>query len=746
MEAAALRRVREPGLLPHIPGLERHHLSAGGSLVIALGPGDELRIADREGRSACRLELIEGHLPGIDGITDLFGEWSPAGAVQVLRAERACRVVVVSPDWVMQPDEHVPPSALAIEVQRTVVPGDPASALPGPLALPMLADMRIDRATASSYEIGEGQWLQIIDVEGRQCSDLLAFNARQLQNGKERGIDPTVTRTLLGALYPGPGLSSKYYDQDMQPLVEVVRDTVGRHDTFGLACTAKYYEDMGYPGHTSCSENFNVVLDRFGIEARKGWPAINLWYNTMLVGNSITLDEPESRPGDYVLLRALSDLVVASSACPDDIDPTNAWNPTDIHVRVYDASRTFTKAIAHRVTPEAEPTLTKETGFAPRWGALTRRVTDYRGYWLPTSFSSEGAIAEYWACRQHAAIIDLSPLRKFEVTGPDAEALLQCALTRDVKKLSVGQVVYSAMCSPTGGVIDDGTLFRLGPDLFRWIGGDEFGGTWLRQLAAERDMKVWVKHSTDQLHNVAVQGPTSRDIVRAAVWTPPGQPSIDELGWFRFTIGRLGDFNGAAVLVSRTGYSGELGFEVFCHPSKATAVWDALWNAGQVYGLTPLGLDALDVLRIEAGLVFSGYEFDTTVDPFEAGIGFTVALHKGRPNDSPDHAGDDFVGKDALTRKKRSPNRVLVGLELNGNEVANHGDSVHIGRPQIGVVTSGCRSPWLGVSIALARVAPEYAAIGTEVEVGKIDGHQKRLPGRVVRFPFYDPDKTKPRS
>ena len=148
-------------------------------------------------------------------------------------------------------------------------------------------------------------------------------------------------------------------------------------------------------------------------------------------------------------------------------------------------------------------------------------------------------------------------------------------------------------------------------------------------------MKVWVKHSTDHLHNVAVQGPASRAIVREVVWTPPGQPSIDELGWFRFTIGRLGDFDGAAVLVSRTGYSGELGFEVFCHPTQATAVWDALWHAGETHGLVPLGLDALDVLRIEAGLVFAGYEFDDTVDPFEAGIGFTVALDKGRPTTSP---------------------------------------------------------------------------------------------------------------
>ncbi len=743
-------RVAEPGLLDRVPGLERYRVDPGATLELNLHPADELRISDREGWSSCLLSVLNGCLPGLADRAELFGANSPPGATESWTVETDGRIAVTVPSRVMAPDEHVPPAAIAVEIQRSTVAPDAEPRLPDPLALPMLLDLRVDRATARAYEVSEGQWIQIIDVEGRQCSDLVAFNARRLHDGRERGIDPTTTRTLLGALYPSPGLASKYFDQDMQPLLEVVRDTVGRHDTFGLACTAKYYEDMGYPGHPSCSENFNAALQQYGIEARKGWPAINLWYNTRLIGNSITLDEPESRPGDYVLLKALTDLVVGSSACPDDIDPTNAWNPTDIHVRVYDASRTFTKAMAYRVTPDALPTLTKSTGFEPSWSQLTRRTTEYRGYWLPTSFSSEGSIAEYWACRERAVIMDLSPLRKFEITGPDAEALCQLALTRDVRKLSVGQVVYSAMCSPTGGIIDDGTLFRLGPDLFRWIGGDEYGGTWLRELAAERGMKVWVKHSTDQLHNVAVQGPRSRDIVREAVWTPPTQPAIDELGWFRFTVGRIGGPTGPALMVSRTGYSGELGYEVFCHPTAAGAVWDALWRAGEPHGLSPLGLDALDVLRIEAGLVFAGYEFDDTIDPYAAGIGFTVALNKGRPKDQPDHPGDEFIGRAALARKKANPDQVLVGLQLDGSEIAVHADGVHPGsgstKPQVGVITSGCRSPWLGTNIALARVAPEYAALGTAVEVGKIDGHQKRIPATVVRVPFYDPDKTKPRS
>ena len=130
------------------------------------------------------------------------------------------------------------------------------------------------------------------------------------------------------------------------------------------------------------------------------------------------MDEPWSRPGDYVLLRAMTDLVCASSACPDDIDPANGWEITDIHVRVYSPENRFSTAIAHRVTPEAEPVLTKETAFHPRTSELTESFVEYRGYWLPHCFNNEGGIAEYWACREKAAVMDLSPLRKWEVLGP----------------------------------------------------------------------------------------------------------------------------------------------------------------------------------------------------------------------------------------------------------------------------------------------------------------------------------------
>ncbi len=782
-EMDVMQPVRPRGYEPGLPllgtGLERYPVRGGGAVVIGLAQGDSLEIIDPQGLQYCELAVF-----GKDGIEDagalgavasgpakgiaailsddsessrsvvhglrrenlqvedsravyLFEGDSRPGEAASFTAQRAAVCIIAAPGGAMRPEEQNPPTNLVVMVKRAQTEAKGAPSLSTPLADPRL-DFRIERATAQSYEVEAGEFIQVIDVEGRQCSDFLSFSTSKLEAGIERGLDATTTRSLMGAAYPTPGLFSKFFDQDMQPLVEVIQDTVGRHDTFNLACTAKYYEDMGYPGHVNCSENFNAALAPFAVAPRKGWPAINFFYNTAVdEQNVLYFREPWSRPGDYVLLRANTDLVCASSACPCDVDAANGWNPTDIHVRVYPEKNSFRKAVAYRMTPDADAELTRETGFHPRTSDLTQKFAEYRGFWLPTSFRDYGAVEEYWACRERAVALDLSPLRKFEVVGPDAEALMQHTLTRNVRKLSVGQVVYSAMCYETGGMLDDGTAFRMGPDNFRWIGGDDYGGVWLREQAEKLGLKVWVKSSTDQIHNISVQGPKSREILNQVVWTKPAQPTMEELGWFRFTIGRIGDLNGPSILVSRTGYTGELGFEVWCHPKDAPALWDAVWEAGQAHQIAPLGLDALDMLRIEAGLIFYGYEFCDQTDPFEAGIGFTVPLKSKE---------DDFIGRESLIRRKENPQKKLVGLELHDNEPAANGDSVHMGRGQVGEITSGVRSPILKKNIALCRIDVNYAEIGTEVEVGKIDGHQKRIPATVVRFPHYDPEKIRVRA
>jgi aminomethyltransferase len=766
-----------PGLpmLPH--GTERYPIPGGGSRVVSIGRGDEIAVLDREGLQEAELVffapdgssdagMIGGKSAGAaDGLKATLADGDPTGrrvasalaaaGFDVGRADcvrafqdgsrpgdlvtfhAACDglLIVCAPGSPMAPDAQNAPTELILYVKRAK-PGhgkvrrDP----PDPLADP-LADINIQPGHAKAYEIKAGQFIQIVDVQGRECTDFQALSMRALDRGLERDIDPTTTRSLMGSLYPTPGIYSKYFSSDHEPLVEIVQDTCGRHDTFGLACTARYYEDLGYPGHANCSDNMNADLARFNVKPRGGWPAINFFFNTILDdANAIGMDDPWSRPGDYVILRALTDLVCVSTGCPCDIDPANGWDPTDIQVRVYDANEDFQRSIGWRKTPEGDLQETKKTGFHDSFAKHTREFIEYKGYWLPSQMTNHGSIAEYWACREKAAIMDLSPLRKYEVTGPDAEKLMQLCVTRNMKKLAIGQVVYTAMCYEHGGMIDDGTVFRLDQNNFRWIGGNDDSGLWLRKQAEERGLNAWVKTSTDQLCNVAVQGPLSRAILDKVMWTPPTRPTIEELPWFRFTVARIGDFHGPACVVSRTGYAGELGYEIFCHPKDAKTVFDAVWEAGEPLGLTPLGLGALDMLRIEAGLIFAGFEFCDQTNPFEAGIGFTV------PRNTQE---DDFIGRAAIEERKAYPQRQLVGLDIASGVVPSNGDCIRIGKAQVGEITSAVKSPVLGKVIALARLDVTHAHLGTAVEVGQLDGQQKRLRATVTAFPHFDPTKER---
>ena len=671
------------------------------------------------------------------GAIRLFDAQTPAGTTETLTATRAGVLIIAAPGAAMDPGGQDTTTPLVVKLQRSTLHPIPRFDLPDPLASPIL-DLRVKSSTAESYFVKAGDYIQILDVDGQQMTDFQCFSARKLDQGIEHPLDVTTTRTFTGRDYPMPGLQSKFFDQDWLPLVEVIQDTVGRHDAFAMACAPKYYDDIGYPGHINCSDNFNAALAPHGITKRPGWMAINFFYNTRIDAHGmLTSDEAWSRPGDYVLLRALTDIICVSSACPDDTSAGNGWFLSDIHVRTYSGAAPFQRAIALRLTPNSEPVMSKQTAFHDSLHSQTNDLVEYKGYWLPQSFPTTGTIGEYWACRQKVAVIDLSPLRKWEITGPDAEALLQYALTRDIRQLSTGQVVYSAMCYEHGGMIDDGTLFRLGVNNFRWIGGDDYGGIWLREWAEKLGLQVMIRSSTDQLHNLAVQGPHARDLVSRIIWTPATQPAVADLGWFRFAIGRIGNATGAPLVVSRTGYTGELGYEIFCHPKDAHTVFDAVWTAGADLGLKPLGLAALDMLRIEAGLIFAGYDFSDQTDPFEAGIGFTVPL-KSKP--------DDFIGRSALMARKDHPRHRFVGLDVAANTSIGHGDSVFSGRAQIGVVTSATRSPILNKNIALARIDVTHATQGASVEIGKLDGQQLRLPATITPTAQYDPKKTRPQS
>ena len=389
------------------------------------------------------------------------------------------------------------------------------------------------------------------------------------------------------------------------------------------------------------------------------------------------------------------------------------------------------------MTTDTGSEVTIETAFHARTAALTQDFVEYNGYWLANSFDTYGPDAEYRACREGVIVTDLSPLRKFEVTGPDAEVLLQATVTRNVRRLSVGQVTYTAMCHENGGLVDEGTLARLGQDNFRWVGGNERGGLQLQEQARQHGLRAWVRASTAELCNLAVQGPKSRALLDKVVWTPPVQATLAELGWFRLSIGRIGDFDGVPIVVTRTGYTGELGYEVWCHPRNAVEVWDAIWQAGQSHDMVPLGLEALDTLRIEAGLVFAGAEYDDNTDPFEAGIGFTVAL---------DSTTDDFAGRQALIARRARAHKSLVGLELQGNNPASPGDEVHIAGKVIGKITSSVFSPTLEKSIALAQVADKNVDASALVKVELGAQGNARVAAQIVSLPFYDPRKLRVRS
>jgi len=452
--------IKNPGLRVLPPGVERYFVRGGGLSVLEVSPEDKLEIINDEGKQICEVVVFNSKgkcdlsilnlkensdasfskriILNDKKITKLFKRKNLnldkaksstifdkdclVGEKIILKSKDKCTVMLAAPGEAMNVHNQNPPTDLTVFLNKSKFEdSDEQFLLPEPLGDPSFEKL-IKRRTVETYEVKKGEYIQIIDTAGRQCSDFLAFDKAKLDKRIESIIDATATRTFMGAAYPMPGLFSKFFDAYHDPMIEVIRDTVGRHDTFNYACTAKYYEDMGYFGHINCSENFNNSLKKYEVKSRKGWTAINLFFNTNINQlNVASFDEPWSRPGDYVLFRATKDLICASSACPCDVDPANGWNPTDIFVRTYPKEQKYSKAVAFRMKEDSEPKLTQETGFHKKTSKLTRNFIDYNGYWLANNYTNYGTINEYTACREKAIAIDLSPLRKFEIMGPDSE-------------------------------------------------------------------------------------------------------------------------------------------------------------------------------------------------------------------------------------------------------------------------------------------------------------------------------------
>jgi aminomethyltransferase len=378
---------------------------------------------------------------------------------------------------------------------------------------------------------------------------------------------------------------------------------------------------------------------------------------------------------------------------------------------------------------------------------------EWSGYFASSVYADAHDI-EYAAIREAAALIDVSPLYKYRVHGPDAERLVDRVIVRDATKLRVGHVWYTCWCDEHGKVIDDGTLHRLADDDFRWTAADpQF--RWLSQNAAGLD--VAIDDVTDTTAALALQGPLSRAVLEAAT----GE-RFDDLRYFRrrpATV-RLGRRK-LPIDVSRTGYTGDLGYELWVEADRATDLWDALTAAGDAFRLRPAGMLALDVVRLEAGLILLEVDYtsarhamsaEQSYSPFEIGLGRLVRFDKA-----------DYVGRRALLAEQQrgGPARRLVGLALEWDGIeglfASHGlppaispivdrSAVPVfaaGRP-VGRATSHGWSPILKAAIALASVPSSHEVLGTRVEIEwTVEGRPGRVPARVVELPFLDLERKR---
>jgi aminomethyltransferase len=345
--------------------------------------------------------------------------------------------------------------------------------------------------------------------------------------------------------------------------------------------------------------------------------------------------------------------------------------------------------------------------------ALGARLIEFGGWEMPVSY--RGILEEHRAVREAAGLFDVSHMGEIAVAGPQATEACQALTTNDVRRLADGHVQYTLLCRHDGGIVDDVTLYRLGAARYFFCVN---ASNVVKDLAWIREHADGVTISDESAATalLALQGPRAARILGGLTAAP-----LTELRRFRFVEAPVA---GVPVVISRTGYTGEDGFELYTPAAHAVALWSALMDAGRTHGLEPIGLGARDTLRLEAALALYGNDLDEATTPLAARLDRFVTLE-----------ADDFIGRSALRREQLagSPRR-LVGLELRGPGIARHGYPVRAGDASIGVVTSGTHAPTLGRAIALAYVDAAHAANDTAVEV-EIRG--RVVPAVVVPTPFY---------
>jgi aminomethyltransferase len=389
------------------------------------------------------------------------------------------------------------------------------------------------------------------------------------------------------------------------------------------------------------------------------------------------------------------------------------------------------------------------TAFHERTLALCESLNyrEWSGYYTVSVYEMHHE-HEYNAIRNSAALIDISPLFKYRVTGRDATKLVNRVISRDINKVAVDQVIYCCWCDPEGKVIDDGTITRLGENDYRWTAADP-SLRWFRQNALGLDVSI--EDISEQTAALALQGPTSGRLLHAVT-----DAKIENLKYFRVTRGKIA---GVPVDISRTGYTGDLGFEVWMPWKDAVKVWDALIAKGKAFDIHPAGMIALDIARIEAGLILIEVDYISSkkaliesqkYSPTEIGLGKLVDLKK-----------ETFVGREALAAeaKRGGSPRALVGLEINWNEVealyeklkmapqvpsmaSRVAVPVYRNGRQVGKATSTTWSPTLKKMIALACVSRENSAVGATLSVEMtVEAVRQRVSAKVVPMPFFNPPR-----
>lgn len=358
--------------------------------------------------------------------------------------------------------------------------------------------------------------------------------------------------------------------------------------------------------------------------------------------------------------------------------------------------------------------------------ALGATLVDYAGWLMPLRYTSD--LAEHHAVRETAGIFDLSHMGEIWLSGPGAADALDLALVGSFGTLGLGSARYTMICAEDGGVIDDLVVYRLGPEEFLVVANAVNAAVVLEELR-ERcpGDDVTITDGSASTALIAVQGPAAERIVPAAV-DDEARGEVYDLQYYSATSAMVA---GVPVMVARTGYTGEDGYELFVSVEAAPAVWAALMERGTPLGMVPAGLAARDSLRLEAGMPLYGNELDRTTTPHDARLGRVVRLDKTGPDGEP----LQFVGRGPLeARASSEPSRLLVGLQGLGQRAGRHGYQVLWGDAVVGHVTSGAPSPTLGYPIAMAYVTPEASAPGTELTV---DVRGRAEPVRVVRLPFY---------